>query len=55
MWPLSQGTFLYASCIHILPEIISERGALGVGELLAVLAGSLVPLMFSVVQGEHHH
>jgi hypothetical protein len=52
---LHQGTFLYASCIHILPEIVSERGQLGLGELLAVLGGSLVPLVVSAAQGDHHH
>ena len=55
MLTCAQGTFLYASCIHILPEIVSERGQLGLGELLAVLGGSLVPLVVSAAQGDHHH
>lgn len=33
------GTFLYASCIHILPEVIGERQKLSLVELGAVLIG----------------
>ena len=50
-----QGTFLYASCIHILPEVVGERGRLGMGELSAVIGGCVVPIIVAAVQGEHHH
>ncbi len=51
----SGGTFLYAACIHILPEIMGDKGRLTRGELAAVVGGSLVPILFSALQGDHHH
>ncbi len=51
----SGGTFLYAACIHILPEIMGNKGKLSRGELAAVLLGSIVPIVFSALQGDHHH
>ena len=49
------GTFLYASCIHILPEIIGERQSLSLVELGAVLAGGILPIVFAALHGDHHH
>ncbi|BDA49754.1 Zinc transporter ZIP9 [Coccomyxa sp. Obi] len=51
----SGGTFLYAACIHILPEIMGDKGKLTRSELAAVVGGSLVPILFSALQGDHHH
>ena len=49
------GTFLYASCIHILPEIIGERQSLSLVELGAVLVGGVLPIVFAALHGDHHH
>ena len=49
------GTFLYASCIHILPEILGDRSSLTLVELGAVLFGGLLPIIFAALHGDHHH
>ena len=51
----SAGTFLYASCIHILPEIIGNRKSLSLVELGAVLVGAILPIVFAALHGDHHH
>ena len=53
----SGGTFLYAATMHILPEVLGSGGGHGSGrlssaQLLAVTAGSLLPVALS--WGHHH-
>lgn len=43
----SGGTFLYAACMHILPEIMGD-GPLSWGRLAWLLAGASLPVLFSV-------
>jgi zinc transporter 9 len=47
----SGGTFLYASTMHILPEV-SSKGKMGKNETVAVAAGCLLPVLLS--WGHHH-
>ncbi|KAK9904719.1 hypothetical protein WJX75_001223 [Coccomyxa subellipsoidea] len=51
----SGGTFLYAACMHILPEIMGDKGKLSKAELAGMLFGSAVPIFCSALQGDHHH
>ena len=51
----SGGTFLYAACMHILPEIMGDNGKLSKAELAGMLFGSAVPIFCSALQGDHHH
>ena len=50
----SAGTFLYASTMHILPEVSSNSGGVLKGqELMAVCGGATIPVLLS--WGHHHH
>ncbi|KAK9825650.1 hypothetical protein WJX81_005153 [Elliptochloris bilobata] len=51
----SGGTFLYASCIHILPEVMAQIAGMTLQQVAAVVIGSLVPLVGNALQGPHHH
>ncbi|UYV64054.1 SLC39A9 [Cordylochernes scorpioides] len=50
----SAGTFLYVATVHVLPEIshTDSPRTLRKSELVALVAGSLLPLLLSV---DHHH
>jgi len=43
----SGGTFLYAATMHILPEVLEGQGRLSRDQLVAVAAGSLLPVLLS--------
>lgn len=43
----SGGTFLYAACMHILPEIMGD-GPLSLGRLACLLLGAALPVLFSL-------
>ena len=49
---LSGGTFLYAACIHVLPETIGPGGRLTPGQVAAVTVGALIP--FGLALGHAH-
>lgn len=51
----SAGTFLYASCMHILPEVLGHRSSLTLVDLGAVLFGGVLPIIFAALHGDHHH
>ena len=48
----SGGTFLYAACLHVLPESLSGKGRNAVAQAGCVVLGSCLPLGFSLF---HHH
>ncbi|KAK9838586.1 hypothetical protein WJX84_003387 [Apatococcus fuscideae] len=48
----SGGTFLYAACLHVLPESLSGKGRHAVAQAGCVIFASCVPLVFSFW---HHH
>uniref|UniRef100_A0A0A9XJ61 Zinc transporter ZIP9 n=1 Tax=Lygus hesperus TaxID=30085 RepID=A0A0A9XJ61_LYGHE len=49
----SAGTFLYVATVHVLPELTTRAGgALKPKQLLALVAGTLLPLVLS--SGHHH-
>jgi hypothetical protein len=64
---LSGGTFIYAACLHILPEALSvaDKGAhshrVSRQQVTAIAMGAVLPLVFSLGHshshggGEHHH
>ena len=49
---VSGGTFLYVAAVHVLPELKHDGNALAARELVAVVAGALFPLVFSI---HHEH
>lgn len=50
----SGGTFLYAACMHILPEVVGHDASLNMVQLAAVLCGSVLPLLLSLVTPHAH-
>ena len=48
----SGGTFLYAACLHILPEVLSRQGQLDGPQLCAIVGGMGIPLALSFL---HSH
>ncbi|KAK9806802.1 hypothetical protein WJX72_003345 [[Myrmecia] bisecta] len=50
----SGGTFLYAACIHILPEVMGHHGQLTKGQLLAVVVGCIIPLLTASLAPHEH-
>ena len=50
----SGGTFLYAACMHILPEIVGHDVSLNVVQLGAVLCGSILPLLLTLATPHVH-
>lgn len=51
---LSGGTFLYAACIHILPETVGPGGRLTPGQVVAVTLGALIPFGLSLTHSHSH-
>jgi len=53
---LSGGTFLYAACMHILPEALSRGHShrVAFGQVLAITAGAALPLVFSLYHSHDH-
>lgn len=50
----SGGTFLYAACMHILPEIVGHDASLNMVQLAAVLCGSFLPLLLTLATSHVH-
>ena len=50
----SGGTFLYAACMHILPEVVGHDASLNMIQLAAVLCGSALPLLLSLATPHAH-
>ena len=50
----SGGTFLYAACMHILPEVVGHHASLNVVQLAAVLCSSVLPLLLSLATPHAH-
>ncbi len=50
----SGGTFLYAACMHILPEIVGHDASLNMVQLGAVLCGSILPLLLTLATPHVH-
>lgn len=50
----SGGTFLYAACMHILPEVVGHDASLNNVQLAAVVCGSLLPLLLSLATPHAH-
>ncbi len=50
----SGGTFLYAACMHILPEIVGHDASLNMVQLAAVLCGSILPLLLTLATPHVH-
>lgn len=50
----SGGTFLYAACMHILPEVVGHDASLNLVQLAAVLCGSVLPLLLSLATPHAH-
>ena len=48
----SAGTFLYVATAHVMPELFQGKGHLGKCEVLYIIVGSILPLLFSVM---HQH
>ena len=48
----SGGTFLYAACLHVLPESLSGKGRHAAAQAGCIVLASGVPLAFSFW---HHH
>jgi len=56
---LSGGTFLYAACIHILPEALHTPGRekhhrLSVTQVVVITAGAALPLIVSLFHSHNH-
>lgn len=51
----SGGTFLYAACMHILPEVVGHDASLSMVQLAAVLCSSILPLLLTIVTPHAHH
>lgn len=51
---LSGGTFLYAACIHILPETVGPGGRLTLGQVAAVTMGAVIPFGLSLTHSHGH-
>jgi len=51
---LSGGTFLYAACIHVLPETVGPGGRLTTGQVVAVVVGALIPFGLSLGHAHSH-
>ena len=51
----SGGTFLYASCIHVLPHVLSSREH-GVSwvDILAVVLGCVTPIVIQILSPHTH-
>merc|ERR1712130_296636 len=50
----SGGTFLYASCMHVLPHVASSGHRLTNSQVLAVIAGCAVPVGIQFASKHHH-
>ena len=50
----SGGTFLYAACMHILPEVVGHDASLSTVQVAAVLCGSILPLLLSLAVPHTH-
>lgn len=50
----SGGTFLYAACVHILPEILGHETSLSAAQVAAVVSGSVLPLLLAMTQPHSH-
>ena len=50
----SGGTFLYAACMHILPEVVGHDASLSTVQLGAVLCGSILPLLLTLATPHAH-
>lgn len=48
----SGGTFLYAACLHVLPESLSGKGRHAAAQAGCIVLASCVPLAFTFW---HHH
>lgn len=51
---LSGGTFLYAACIHILPEMLGTSGHFTRSQVMWVILGALIPLVLSLGHAHDH-
>lgn len=50
----SGGTFLYASCIHVLPQVAAEDHRLSKLQILSIICGCAVPVGVQFLS-QHHH
>lgn len=50
----SGGTFLYAACMHILPEVIGHETSLNLKQLGAVVSGAVLPLLLAMASPHSH-
>ena len=50
----SGGTFLYAACMHILPEVVGHDASLNMVQLASVLCGSVLPLLLTLAMPHSH-
>lgn len=50
----SGGTFLYAACMHILPDILGHDTSLSLTQAAAVVSGSILPLLLAMSQPHAH-
>lgn len=50
----SGGTFLYAACMHILPEVLGHETSLSLAQVAAVVSGSVLPLLIAMTQPHAH-
>ena len=48
----SAGTFLYVATVHVMPELSHGKGHLGKCEVIYIIVGAILPLLFSVM---HQH
>lgn len=48
----SAGTFLYVATVHVMPELSHGKGHLDKCEVIYIIVGSILPLLFSVM---HQH
>ena len=48
----SAGTFLYVATVHVIPELTQGKAQLGRCEVIYILIGSIMPLLFSII---HQH
>ena len=48
------GTFLYAACVHILPEVM-QSGVFTSGQVGMLTLGAGLPILLSAWHGDHHH
>jgi len=55
----SGGTFLYAACMHILPEIKGPKEGFTTSQFILLTAGCIIPVLLSSFHshshGHHHH